>query len=441
MYKILKNIIEMDDYSVQKLSNQPPEPFEWNTVEGTELNVSDCIGGKGKIEVKGNTEQKQLSGKNLWGGFSYSRTASGVTHIYNKDGTFTINGTATVDSDSLMSSAAISEGIYKTFPAGTYTISGGTSEVLLYVVRTNGNTIANTSSTTFTKSFTLTEETDLFIRSRVNEGVTVNNATVYCMVESGSASTEYEPYCGGQPSPNPDYPQEIKVVTGNNVIKNVGKNYNLNLGTIELCKIGNYQDILFKNVAGDENYNVELEVGAWYKKGVIDKIADSDNFATNGIDTNKIDFLTPVLNVEGNLQANTFSQMCCCNLLQTVMTNYTGINGTTSSKKIRIAVSKEYASTYDEAKQLLADIVIYYIQETPTYTKITDTTLISQLEALRKAKWFKGVNHWWTETDNLEPVLEGTYKQSIQSETQNSIANLQVQANEQNTSNTPESEV
>ena len=66
MYKILKNIIEMDDYSVQKLSkSQPPVPFQWNTVEGTELNVDDCIGGKGKIEVKGNTYQKQLSGKNI----------------------------------------------------------------------------------------------------------------------------------------------------------------------------------------------------------------------------------------------------------------------------------------------------------------------------------------------------------------------------------------
>ena len=49
----------------------------------------------------------------------------------------------------------------------------------------------------------------------------------------------------------------------------------------------------------------------------------------------------------------------------------------------------------------------------PTYTKITVTTLISQLEALRKSKWFKGVNHWWTETENLEPVLEGTYKQAL----------------------------
>lgn len=66
MYKILKNIIEMDDYSVQKLGkSQPPEPFEWNSVEGIELNVNDCIGGKGKIAVKGNTYQKGLSGKNL----------------------------------------------------------------------------------------------------------------------------------------------------------------------------------------------------------------------------------------------------------------------------------------------------------------------------------------------------------------------------------------
>ena len=60
MYKILKNIIEMDDYSVQKLSKSQAEPFQWNTVEGTELNVDDCVGGKGKIEVKGNTYQKQF---------------------------------------------------------------------------------------------------------------------------------------------------------------------------------------------------------------------------------------------------------------------------------------------------------------------------------------------------------------------------------------------
>lgn len=581
MYKILKNIIEMDDYSVQKLSNQPPEPFEWNTVEGTELNVSDCIGGKGKIEGKGNTYQKQLSGKNLWGGFSYSRTASGVTHIYNKDGTFTINGTATVASDSLMSSAAISKGIYKTFPAGTYTISGGTSEVLLYVVETKGNTIANTSSTTFTKSFTLTEETNLFIRTRVNKGVTVNNATVYCMVESGSTATDYEPYCGGQASPNPLYPQNIEVVTGNNVIRHVGKNlldlsngisnhgitttlkddgsvdlkgttdtdwfnmtvssgkrtkirllpgkytfsvnealnfslrikafyknypaeyfhitinpgktsgtftvprecdnfyvyayglttgtvidlniklqleegstptqyepyrgedYNLNLGSIELCKIGDYEDIPFKNVAGDENYNVELEVGAWYKKKVIDKkfLDGKMYFANSGV-TNV--FYTPVITNYSRINNKPFCD------------NFKGFNNVDTASSVTIINSVSFNNAYnynrlyisfngtiDELKDFLNERkpTLYYANDNLTYEKITDQTLISQLEALRKFKWFRGVNHIWTETDNLDPVLAGTYKQSIQSETQNSIANLQVQANEQSISNTPESEV
>lgn len=538
MYKILKNIIEMDDYSVQKLSNQPPEPFEWNTVEGTELNVSDCIGGNGKIEVKGNTYQKQLSGKNLWGGFSYSRTVSGVTHIYNKDGTFTINGTATANSDSLISSAAISEGIYKTFPAGTYTISGGTSEVLLYVVRTNGNTIANTSSTTFTKSFTLTEETDLFIRSRVDKGVTVNNATVYCMVESGLTATDYEPYCGGQASPNPDYPQSIKVVTGDNVVKHVGKNlfdkdsqnlkqkyilndngeeissnisqysqgytevkpnttytlqgslihqnnnmriyfydenknwisrsfsiglihipytfttdsnihfirfqtvidaydsdtiqleqgstatqyepykekdYKLNLGTIELCKIGDYQDILFKNVAGDENYNAELEEGAWYKKKVIDKkFLDGEMYFANSGVTNV--FYTPVITNYSRINNKPFCD------------NFKGFNNVDTARSVTIINSVGFNNTYnynrlyisfngtiDELKDFLNEKMptLYYANDNPTYEKITDTTLISQLEALNKFKWFKGVNHIWTETDNLEPVLKGTYRQAI----------------------------
>lgn len=584
MYKILKNIIEMDDYSVQKLSkSQPPEPFEWNTVEGTELNVDDCIGGKGKIEVKGNTYQKQLSGKNKFGVSERSEVVADVDCVF-KDSEILINGAQTTgrSTSKLTFKDILPAGTYHIKPkviSGTCVNGSGGHALSIVITDTNNTKLVDKWLDALDMDFTLSEETQLNFSIWIPAGAQFNNYKVGIQIEEGSTATDYEPYCGGQPSPNPDYPQEIKVVTGNNVIRHIGKNlldlsngisnhgitttlkddgsvdlkgttdsewfnmtvssgkrtkirllpgkytfsvnealnfslrikafyknypaeyfhitinpgktsgtftvprecdnfyvyayglttgtvidlniklqleegstptqyepyrgedYKLNLGSIELCKIGDYEDIPFKNVAGDENYNAELENGAWYKKGVIDKIAGSDNFATNGIDTNKIDFLTPVLNVEGNLQANTFSQMCCCNLLQTVMTNHTGINGTTSSKEIRISVSKEYASTYDEAKQLLADIVIYYIQETPTYTKITDPTLISQLEALRKAKWFKGVNHCWTETDNLEPVLAGTYKQSIQSETQNSIANLQVQANEQSISNTPESEV
>lgn len=48
--------------------------------------------------------------------------------------------------------------------------------------------------------------------------------TIYPMIQLASSTDEsYEPYTGGKPSPNPDYPQEINSVV-NPVIKVCGKN-------------------------------------------------------------------------------------------------------------------------------------------------------------------------------------------------------------------------
>ena len=55
-------------------------------------------------------------------------------------------------------------------------------------------------------------------------------------VEEGTTTTDYEPYTGGQASPNPSYPQEVKTVIGyrnlldNNIFKN--KNFNTSTGEI-----------------------------------------------------------------------------------------------------------------------------------------------------------------------------------------------------------------
>lgn len=40
----------------------------------------------------------------------------------------------------------------------------------------------------------------------------------------GTSVGDYEPYVGGQPSPNPDYPQPIQTVTGEQTVEIVGKN-------------------------------------------------------------------------------------------------------------------------------------------------------------------------------------------------------------------------
>ena len=246
---------------------------------------------------------------------------------------------------------------------------------------------------------------------------TVIDLNIKLQLEEGSTPTQYEPYRG--------------------------EDYNLNLESIELCKIGDYEDILFKNEVGDENYNVELEVGAWYKKKVIDKkFLDGEMYFANSGVTNV--FYTSVITNYSRINniplCDNFKGFNNVDTAHSVtIINSVGFNNAYNYNRLYIS----FNGTIDELKDFLNERkpTLYYANDNLTYEKITDHTLISQLEALRKAKWFKGVNHWWTETDNLDPVLAGTYKQSIQSETQNSIANLQVQANEQSISNTPESEV
>ena len=49
--------------------------------------------------------------------------------------------------------------------------------------------------------------------------------TIKPMIEQSLTATEYEPYTGGQPSPNPQYPQTIHTVSGDNNVKI----YNLNI--------------------------------------------------------------------------------------------------------------------------------------------------------------------------------------------------------------------
>lgn len=46
----------------------------------------------------------------------------------------------------------------------------------------------------------------------VTEGETYDISNILIQIEKGSVATSYEPYTGGNPSPNPSYPQEIKSV-------------------------------------------------------------------------------------------------------------------------------------------------------------------------------------------------------------------------------------
>lgn len=586
MYKILKNIIEMDDYSVQKLSkSQPPEPFEWNTVEGTELNVSDCIGGKGKIAVKGNTYQKSrilpegytqvdyiessrtqyidtgfkpnqdtkietklnvVSRPTQYGDLFGSREeTTNQFHIIIRDngldGRYGTENYVFNKSELGLHSIVFDKNSL-TIDDVTHTYSQQTfsSNYNAYIFGVNSKGSVQYPSVLKLYTFKIYDNNILvrnFIPCYRNSDNEVGLYDIVNNVFYTNQGTGAFTYGSVVDIPNPEYPQEIKVVTGNNVIKHVGKNlfdidsikenkviindgsfsnndvwntsdfiyvgsfnnifisaiipglyanriiafwdknkqfldritttpiwsekklaeviniensaeyitlsyrndqdwsniqieqgttstpyepyreeeYELSLGTMELCKIGDYSDILFKNEAGDENYNAELESGAWYEKSVIKKnyINGSESWRTSIVDTSvkTIRFARNVISVSNSPGY--------CNKLHVrtiephTDTEYLYLSGTV----LYININKERLSelSVNGFISFLQEnnIINYYIPLTSEYTKITDPTLISQLEALRKAKWFKGVNHWWTETNNLESVLKGTYRQAI----------------------------
>ena len=64
----------------------------------------------------------------------------------------------------------------------------------------------------------------------------VINETTNIMLNDGDIALPYEPYTGGQPSPSPDYPQEIKSVV-NPVVKVCGKNLWDNFKTLSLGNV------------------------------------------------------------------------------------------------------------------------------------------------------------------------------------------------------------
>lgn len=186
-----------------------------STEEGAPLSLT---------HLYGNAEQKTLSGKNLLGVEGHLKASSnGIVPAYSEDGTISWSGTSTSAWANLTNDYAVN------LPAGTYTFSIDhtlSHRIYLYYKfadNTGGYWIIepNTlkSTTTFAQSIT-SLRLDL---SGLTNGQSYNES-VKAMVESGSTATSFEPYVGGTASPNPDYPQEIKTVTGAQTVQVTGKN-------------------------------------------------------------------------------------------------------------------------------------------------------------------------------------------------------------------------
>lgn len=182
---------------------------------------------------------------------------------------------------------------------------------------------------------------------------------------------------------------------------------------IELCKIGTYQDYIYKN--NDK----------WYKKAYIGKVILNGSETIKYIDTVNSNhaFYIQVSNVKA---FGTFNEDLCiysdrlewCNMnaIYNETEGITPSNGNSYyyTSSIGLYADATKSMTVEQFKTWLStnNITVYYILDTPTDTEITDTTLISQLESLKDATTFENTTHIEVSSDDAPAIVKATYNKA-----------------------------
>ena len=351
------------------------------TGTGTSVTLNDTSDTIMKLNLDTTTSsQESTTGKNLLPSTLTSQTINGVTVTRNSDGSITLNGTTSASTDFKWFEGEMQ------LEAGTYYIGliSTSSDLNLYSIGSNGtNIIQNPVSKPYTTLTLASNTTFTRISSYAYSGKTFNNETFYPII-CKELPVEYEMYTGGQPAPSPSYPQTVHTITGNNVItisnsdNTKSQTYPINLGDIEYCKIGTYEDILFKNTLNSEYYNSSLELNKWYKLNNIGKVVldGSENWATTSYSRFYCDSLFAGIKSENGSISNYFVRG------NTETTN----NVFGISPAGRIYIRNDEQTTLSNFKTWLSthNTTLYYVLETPTYTLLNDT-LQTQLDSIQYA--------------------------------------------------------
>lgn len=503
------------------------------TTNVTEPSINNTKAGKMEIDLKGNTDQFTTTGKNFLNlnSMAGTTTSTGVTitPILKNNLLQYIKLTGTPSGTFWYQIGSV------TLEPGDYIFSG-------IDVNNTGLKIALNTSALYIDKDNPTLALNLTTRYTYTINIWCNNSSLYPTGEiklkpmirlSSIADDTYEPYTGATASPNPDYPQDVEVVTGENTVKVVNKNlfdeenatikldyakddngneiantdgnytttytkvfpnttytfsYNLSsqvvriycydeekswisrtsniksssnnytfttpsnccylqfqnvinfgtaqleqgstattyvehkeqdftisLGNIELCKIGDYKDYPWK----DES------TGKWYVKKLTGKgNADDLSVIVSVTSTIGADLYAYACNVGSNINSiatlgsvisNIFTPRILGSTSETTNPNNVrfnmGISKHTSTAQIVISILKTYLNDGQTQtfKTFLQNnnFMFMYILATPIDIEITDTTLISQLEAIyNTAKSYDNVTNITQENNDLPFILD-----------------------------------
>ena len=196
--------------------------YEYVESTGENLTLNNTEASSLKMDLKGNTSQASYTGKNLLNVDRNTTTQNGLVFTINEDKTILVTGTF-----SSTTYFNLHSGKYPIEANTTYTLGGTVSSSARLRIRlfdsnqtqTREQYLQSTSGYTFT---TANNEAyyDVFIVMYALSSPVLFKP----MLVKGSTLGDYEPYVGEIPSPNPQFPQPVEVVTGNNVVKVCGKN-------------------------------------------------------------------------------------------------------------------------------------------------------------------------------------------------------------------------
>ena len=227
------DIQEIEDYVVDKTSGQivstrnelervKNDILETGTDTDTFVHLEDsAMAEYQELSVDGVCEQEITTGKNKINIHEFNKNVKGVS-IISKNNKITINGTVTESGTEYLS------GIISDVFVGIYTMkifqnSGLTGGNFRLYLSSGDNSISVTNIVPVTK-----QELNYDIKSIqifLNKGLVFKNYEMEVMLSEGSDEPNiFEPYTGGQPSPSPNYPQEIKTIENSLKITSCNKN-------------------------------------------------------------------------------------------------------------------------------------------------------------------------------------------------------------------------
>ena len=350
----VENVNTLKDYNLRILGNteQDGTPTPENPVN---------------IRVVTGEQEVEVYGKNMLDSSRITTdTINGITLSYDKDTQiFTLNGTCTQD-NTLFELYDTYQIHYKTTKFIAYYISGSVNAYVSFRlfqrdfsinISLNLTNLSNTN-----KSIMQIAPTDFVAHSgqnslRIDNGTTANNFKFKLML-TDSDDTEWEPY--------------------------QGSTYPLSLNNIELCKIGDYQDYIYKQ---DDK---------WWKHKEIEKV-NNPKFYYNGKTSTEIEMINDQFSNVKNGQNYILNISNNVNTRNYMLTFRMPLNLVSGSTEQEIGLNAE---TYINSKTIIA----YYILNTPIDEQITDSKLISQLNNLNNAILYSGENNIIT---TISPLIDG----------------------------------